>query len=56
MPKISKETLLIVASNLTVAEMIHGFEKDSELLGQDPAPHVDDVFKKRLERLEAEYL
>ncbi|MBN1548149.1 MAG: hypothetical protein JW902_15965 [Syntrophaceae bacterium] len=53
MSKPSKETLMLVAANLTVAEMIYGMESDTQP-AIDPAVHVTEAFKKHLARLESE--
>lgn len=48
--KVKKEDLIIAASNLTVAEMIYGFETDSKP-AKVPAEHVYSHFLDHLSRL-----
>ena len=50
MAKISKDTLMIVASNLTIAEMVYGMEPDSKPAAV-PSDYVYDRFLQHLRRL-----
>jgi len=50
----SKDTLMIVASNLTIAEMIYGLEPDSHP-SIKPSDYAYEAFKAHLKILEEEY-
>jgi len=51
MSKAFKDSLLVTASLLTVAEAITGHEEGTQLMGQDPGKLVYEAFKKHLARL-----
>jgi len=57
MSKVAQETLMIVASNLTIAEAIFGTPGPKEDYTSSDNPPVDayESFKAHLQRLEEEY-